>query len=118
MTIDESLLTQYAREHNLEFAKNPFHASHGFELRRRDKVIESIGFLFGENSVEVYRRRSDRVLDLVHRRLWFAEWILRPLVWKKKKRDSYEVLQRLSLEGFGEAEAIDILERCFGPRAK
>ncbi len=30
-----------------------------------------------------------------------------------KKRDSYHVLQQLPLEGFGEAEALAILERYF-----
>ena len=111
MTINESVLTEYARDHNLEFARDPYHASEGFEFRRYGKVIESIGFLFGKNSIEVYRRRSDRALDLIHRRLWLVESILKPFMGKK--RDSYHVLQQLPLEGFGEAEALAILERYF-----
>lgn len=45
MIINELVLIEYAREHNLEFARG--HASEGFEFRRYDKIIVSIGFLFG-----------------------------------------------------------------------
>lgn len=111
MRINESVLTEYARAHDLEFARDPYHASKGFEFRRYGKVIESIGFLFGENSVEVYRRRSDCAFDLIHRRLWLIESILKPFMGKR--RDSYHVLQELPLERFSETEALAILERYF-----
>lgn len=111
MTFKESALIEYALKHDLAFVRDPFHASNGFELRRQNKVIESVGFLFGQDSVEVYRRRSNRTLDVIHRRLWFIEPILKPFL--AKKRDSYEVLQQFPLEGFGEAEAIAVLERYF-----
>ena len=111
MTIDESLLIEYARNHDLDFARDPFHASEGFEFRRYSKVIESIGFLFGQNSVEVYRRKSDRKFALVHRRLWFIESILKPFMGKK--RDRYQILHRLPIETFNEKEALVILKRYF-----
>jgi hypothetical protein len=111
VTINESVLIEYAREHNLEFARDPYHASEGFEFRRYDKAIESIGFLFGRNSVEVYRWRSDRALDLIHRRLWFIESVLKPFVGKK--RDSYQVIEQFPLERFSETEALAILRRYF-----
>jgi hypothetical protein len=112
MTINESIFIEYARDHNLEFARDPYHASKGFELRRYAKVVESIGFLFGQNSVEVYRRTSDRALDLIHRRLWFIQSILKPFVGTR--RGSYQVLHKFSLEDFSEAEALVILKRHFG----
>jgi len=110
--INESVLIHYALEHNLEFVRNPFHASNGFEFRRSDKVIEAVGFLFGVNSVEVYQRKSDRTLDVIHRRFWFLEPLLKPFLGER--RVSYKVLQQFPLEHFNEAEAITVLERCFG----
>jgi hypothetical protein len=113
MNIDESVLRDFALSHHFQFLRDPFHGSTGFEFRKADaNKIESIGFIFSADAVEVYHRITGRAEELVHEKLWPIEPLLKPLL--RLEETSYRKLEELPSKDFDAARVIAAVERHFG----